>query len=138
MTKLAIYTASKVSYSPLWLRLRSEWPEFDWTAHWPENIGHVPETPENAVKFWDENISDIMMSNVVLVYAPYGDILRGALVEAGAGLAFGLQVVVCGQSDSFGTWQYHPNCRLVKELDEARAELGLMALKLRETSLMGA
>lgn len=72
--------------------------------------GHdcVPDTPENAANFWKIDEADVLVSDIVLVYAVDGDVLRGALVEAGMAIAYGVPVAVVGTSESYGTWQYHP------------------------------
>lgn len=122
MTK--VYTASKLWHWPAWLRIAREWTEVTFTAHWPGHVRDgITEVPENAVEFWVEDLADVARSDVVLVYAEPGDHLRGALVEAGMGLALGKRVIVVGEHDDYGTWQYHPLVTRVANLAEARAFL---------------
>lgn len=121
---LSVYTASKIHHSSLWLALRVEWPEIAFTARWPEAIGQIPETPTNAREFWVEDLEDVSACDVVLVYGEPGASLRGALVEAGMGIALGKRVLVVGECESFGTWQFHPLCTRVSDLAHARAKLG--------------
>lgn len=116
---LRIYGASHTSEAQTWIALRRKWMEFDWTASWPDNIGLVEETPSNAGKFWPQNLAEIRSSDVVMVLGLRPEPLRGALVEAGAGLAFGARLLLVGQSPSFGTWQHHPRCTLVAGIADA-------------------
>lgn len=127
VSKLSIYTASKIDHASRWLELRMLWPEFDFLARWPDAIGKTEETPENAARFWREDLEDVLASDVVMVYGEPGETLRGALVEAGMGLARGKRLLLVGDSPSFGTWQFHPACYKVLTLELARARLGLWA-----------
>lgn len=130
--RVKVYTASKLAQAPLWRQLRDEWTEVHFTARWP--VCHVGTTPDTAVfakTFWNHDLEDVSSSDVVLIYAESGaDKLRGALVEVGAGLALGKEIIVVGQHPDFGTWQHHRNCHLVRDLDEARQLLMTMNLRL--------
>jgi hypothetical protein len=122
---LKIYTASKIDHAFLWQTLHEEWPEFHFVARWPFYIGRIPETNTSAAsKFWLDDETDVRNADVVLVYAANkNEFLRGALTEAGMGLALGKTVLVVGDNPSFSTWQYHPRCVRLANLEAARTYL---------------
>jgi hypothetical protein len=81
-----------------------------------------------AMTGWPINITEAAGADVVLVWGR-DEPLRGALVEAGAALARGKTILLVGESESFGTWRFHPSCFLVGDLDEARVWLNRFAAK---------
>lgn len=130
--RIKVYTASKLSEAPLWHKLRDEWPEIMFIARWPFlHVGTIPDTPTFAKVFWEQDLKDVKAADVVMVYArAETDKLKGALVEAGAGLALGKQIVIVGSHPDYGTWQFHRDCHRVKDLEEARQLLQTMNLSL--------
>lgn len=134
MTRLKVYTASKLSHGPLWRRLRDEWPEIEIVARWP--FLHVTDDGEpgwpsdcaaHGSVFWKHDFEDVDRSDVVLVYGDTEDVLRGALVEAGMGIALDKIVIVVGHLPSYGTWQYHSAVKRVETLADARSLMKLIA-----------
>lgn len=127
--RLKVYGASKLFYKDLWKKLYLEWPEIWFTNRWPwVHCGTFPDEAEFARRFWCEDLEDVKSADVVMVYSgSTTDVLRGALVEAGMGLALGKRVVVVGSNDGFSTWQYHPMVTRVADLAEARQVLYAMA-----------
>lgn len=133
--RLKVYTASKLKEGPRWRRLAEEWPEIDIVARWP--FLHVtsdgaPGWPDDCAAhgsiFWQHDYEDVSRADVVLVFADQAeDVLRGALVEAGMGIAMGKTVIVVGSNSGYGTWQYHQQVKRVPSLDAARSLLRLMA-----------
>lgn len=119
MRKTNVYLASKLAHAKKWREL--DWPEINLTARWPHSHVGVPDTADFARLFWTEDEDDVMSSDVVLVYAEDGEHLRGALVEAGMGIALGKHVIVVGDHPDFGTWQYHPMVLRAKTLEQARS-----------------
>lgn len=106
---IRIYTASKLHHAAMWRAIGLSRPGVMFTARWLKHmlLGQ-PEDPALAVEFWQEDITDVVAADAVLIYAEPQDQLRGALVEVGAALAVGVPVITAGESDFFGTWQYHP------------------------------
>ena len=126
---IKVYTASKLGHAPRWRALLKEWPEVAFTARWPhKHVGAVPDEAVFARVFWEQDLEDVSRAGGVLVYAEPGDHLRGALVEAGMALALGKWVIVVGEHEDYGTWQYHPLVYRVSDLDQARLLLRTMAL----------
>lgn len=130
--RLKVYIASKFFHGARWRNLG--WDEFVFTSRWFSLYhDHVPDEAQFAKLGWMHDIEDVESADVVLVYGgdQADDRLCGALVEAGAGLAFGKTVVV-GPNPDFGTWQFHPNVHPVGTLEAARTLLRLMASDWRD------
>ena len=122
--KPKVYTASKIHHAAMWRTLRGEWADYvEFTARWPDHEGKLSESARYARVFWMQDIQDVVRADCVLVYGQPGEKLRGALVEAGAGIATGKHVVVVGNNPDFGSWQYHPLVTRVPSLDEALLQL---------------
>ena len=123
MRQVRVYTASKLHHAALWRGLRETNPGIYFTARWPFFAGAVSDSSDAAEYFWQDDLADVLRSDVVLVYALSGEKLRGALVEVGAALSLGRVVYVVGKHEDYGTWQYHPNVVRVGTLDKALEEL---------------
>jgi nucleoside 2-deoxyribosyltransferase len=92
---------------------------------------HVGKTPDDecfAKVFWQHDTEDVRECDVVLVYVEADDHLRGALIEAGMGIAFEKDIIVVGEHPDYGTWQFHPWVHRVKDLDSARILLRALAM----------
>lgn len=129
---IKVYGASKLAEAPIWILLRTEWPEVHWTARWP--VYHVgPDIPEeyylNKI-FWMHDDEDVRAADVVLLYGTPEVHLRGGLVEAGIAIGAGKQVIVVGNHPDYGTWQFHPVVHRARHLSEARDMLRYMAQRL--------
>lgn len=126
---IKVYTASKLNKAEMWKQLIHTWPEVEFTARWPVNhVGEIPDDEAFASIFWVHDYEDVFKADVVLVYGIEGDKLRGALVEAGMGIAFGKTVIVIGEHPDYGTWKYHPQVYRVKDLESARILIGMLEL----------
>lgn len=128
MRHLRVYTASKLHYAPMWreLRVDADWRFVHFTARWPFMTlceFHASEAAPQARHFWMHDEHDVAQSDVVLVYAEPEDHLRGALVEAGMALGAGKRVLLVGENEGFGTWQWHPRVGRVSNLHFARGAL---------------
>ena len=127
---LRVYTASKLRLAPMWRDLCAATPHLQFHARWlKHNSLGTPDTPEHAVEFWLQDEQDVRDADAVLVLAEGDDHLRGALVEAGMAIAYGVPVVVVGNHADYGTWQHHPGVARMNDL--ASALLYLRSLKPR-------
>jgi hypothetical protein len=127
-----VYTASKLAKRAMWGRLAKEWEPLGirFHARWYSQVDHgVEETAENAEVFWVQDHEDAASADAILVYGEEGDHLRGALVEAGIGIALGIPVVVVGDFN-YGTWIYHPGVTRVANLEEAGRYLSRLPARL--------
>ena len=132
--QLKVYTASRLKEGPRWRAMMNDWPEVEFVARWPfvhitpeGESGWPQDSPAHGSIFWQHDHEDIIRADVVLVYGHPDDVLRGALVEAGIGIALGKIVVVVGENESYGTWQYHQGVKRVATFEDARSLLRLMA-----------
>lgn len=130
--QLKVYTASKTEHAQFWIELRGKWPEVHFTARWPFMTGRVSETAYNAFQFWQDDLDDIRTSDVVMVLGKPGEHLRGALVEAGMGIALGKTILVVGEHEDYGSWQYHPLVKRTTDIDTAVMKLHSWAIALRD------
>ena len=106
---LRVYPASKLKHGAMWRKLCEDTSGIFLHARWLKHDRiHTPDTSDQAVMFWPQDVQDIKTADVVFVYAEKDDHLRGALVEAGIAIATGVPVVVIGNHPDYGTWQYHP------------------------------
>lgn len=78
--------------------------------------------------FWKHDHEDVARCDVVLVYAEPTDVLKGALVEAGIGIALNKTIIVVGDNEGYSTWQYHSLVKRVADLNEAEELLKLLTL----------
>jgi hypothetical protein len=128
LSKVKVYTASRLSQLDHWRQLIVDWPEVEFTARWVRNgvTLHADRmaTPEFLCQAWQENVEDVTDSDAVLV-APPGDggHLRGALVEVGVGIALRKTIVVVGDCLDYGTWKHHPFVHKAASWNVARSIL---------------
>lgn len=120
-----VYTASKLKHAPMWKHIHDTHPDIYFHARWLKHTLTLktPDTPENAEEFWFQDEEDVKHSDAVFVYAESEDHLRGALVEAGMGIAYGVPVFVIGKHVDYGTWQYHSGVYRVGTVEEAIEKL---------------
>jgi len=121
---LRVYTASKLKHADKWRALCGDNLHIQCHARWLKHcaIG-TPDTPEHAVEFWMQDEQDVKDADAVLVFAEGEDHLRGALVEAGMAIAYGVPVIVVGDHPDYGTWQHHPGVQKMDDLPSALAYL---------------
>jgi hypothetical protein len=117
---IRVYTASKLTDAPLWRSLEKDWPHVIFHARWLRHIDvGTPDTPKLAASYWLEDEQDVVSADALIVYSESNTPLRGALVEIGMAIAFGVSVIVVGDNPAFGTWQYHPGVHRVPDLKAA-------------------
>jgi hypothetical protein len=104
----------------MWRKLCDENRDFIFHARWLKHtkIG-TPDTPDYAGDFWLQDQQDVMDSDALILFAVPFDRLRGALVEVGMALAYGVPVVIVGEHDDYGTWRWHPGVYWVRTIDDA-------------------
>ena len=92
---MKVYVASKVKHAELWKRLRKA---MCISATWIDEAGegHTADRSELAVRC----LREVSEASALVLYCQPGDILRGALLEAGAALALGIQVYCVGDCES--------------------------------------
>lgn len=107
---MKFYIASKVSHARRWKLLRDQvQPDgFIITSTWIDEAGEgeTKDLSELAARC----IAEIKESDFLLLYCEPDEILKGALIEAGAALAIGKPVLRVGRCDSMSrVFEKHPN-----------------------------
>jgi hypothetical protein len=98
MVKISV--ASRTVYANIWLHLRSNLQsrDIEITSTW------IDESGEGQTKSYEELsarcIEEIRRSDLFILYCKPGDLLKGALIEAGAALAFNIPVRCIGSCES--------------------------------------
>jgi len=106
------YTASKVKHAPLWLSLRKH--GYTITATWIDEAGEG-QTADYA-ELAERCLNEIKASDFLLLYCKPGQLLKGALIEAGAALALDKEVRCVGNCHTISRvfkshplWKRYPN-----------------------------
>ena len=89
---MKIYTASKVKHYKMWLELREK--GYNIISTWIDEAG--PGQTSNIQDLAIRCINEAKYADILLLYCEDGEILKGALVEAGAALAAGKLVHYVG------------------------------------------
>ncbi len=112
-----IYFASKVRHAPRWRAFRA--------AGVPVNSTWIdePNPPPSISDLWDRCIREAVQAHVLVAYNESDETLKGALVEAGAALATGVDVFWVGPVGQ-NTFTNHSRVFVYAEgdLDSAIAE----------------
>jgi hypothetical protein len=112
---MRIYTVSKTMHADKWHALRSE---YDVTASWIDEAakGRSVDYSKLAARC----ITDIRSADFLLLYCESGELLKGALIEAGIALAFGKEVRCVGECASIShVFNKHPLWREFTTVNEA-------------------
>ena len=112
---MKIYTASKTAHAEKWRALRHD---HDVTASWIDQAGerHAADYSELAARC----ITDIESADILLLYCEPGELLKGALIEAGIALALGKQIRCVGECASLSrVFNRHPLWRQFAAVREA-------------------
>lgn len=125
MGKVAkVYIASKLSHAERWRKMKSAWltNDLEIISRWIYQAEQEDTAlPVDFKVFWSVDEEDVRAADVVVVYGEAHENLRGALVEAGMGIALGKMVVLAGDFDTFGgSWKNHPNCYCVATLEHVK------------------
>jgi hypothetical protein len=104
-TKEPFYVASKVKHTQLWRGLRERGCNI--TASW------IDEAEEGQTASYSELaercLRDIKVSRFVVLYCKHGELLKGALIEAGMALALNKEVRCVGNCHSISrVFKSHP------------------------------
>ena len=125
--KQVLYVASRASQVRLpemWRQLRREgWPII---STWIDEAG--PGETESMVELWDLIVSEIRSADAMLFYAdPESLPLKGAYVEVGIALAFGIPVLaIIRNNANVGSWINHPLVDVCEEFPTLEEVLKLM------------
>lgn len=101
--RVRVYLASKTRHAPAWRELREDgYPVISTWIDEPENeaAGEI-----DYVDLWERCVREAASATVLVLYAPAGDAVKGALAEVGAALAREVPVLVVG--DPPGSCWHH-------------------------------
>jgi hypothetical protein len=99
-----IYVASKTKHAEMWRLLRTNMHiESTWIDEAGE--GETDDYSELAARC----LREVQSSSALVLYCQPGDVLKGALIEVGAALAFGIPVYCVGTCESLSrVFSRHP------------------------------
>lgn len=140
---VSLYVAAKLRHAPMFLALRKDWPKIRFAARWPLTATLESESNRPALHWQDDNLADMMTSEIVLVYAEPGDHLQNALFEAGIAWHMGKKIWLvspgmfekAGDDEEgkivdhpdFKNLRGRPRVRLVRSLAQALGEIARLA-----------
>lgn len=97
------------------------------TSRWIDKADEANEALDDVMReTWLADEQDILAADRVLLFALPDDFLRGALVEAGMGIAYGKIIWCVGQNRGFGSWVKHPQVVHWRTLDQLWYALDLV------------
>ncbi len=104
--KPRVYIASKTNHADKWKQLRAT--GYNIISTWIDEAGEGESSDYRALSI--RCIKEIRQSDFLVLYCEANEILKGSQVEAGAALAFGIEVRCVGHCDSLNrVFQKHPN-----------------------------
>lgn len=111
MRPIKIYTASKRIHAA---ELKSfEAPDIHLNARWLDTANLPGNSTKQASKWQIENFDDIRSCDYMLLFGKLGDIMQGALVEVGYGMAWEKPIYVVMEYDNTGE---HANESQIEQL----------------------
>ena len=96
---MTVYVASRTRHAAKWRALRDSGLRVISTWIDEAGAGETSDWPD----LWRRCLGEAVKADVFLLYAEAGDVLRGALIEAGARLAWGGSVYYCGPDEAIGS-----------------------------------
>jgi hypothetical protein len=119
---LRVYVSSKSRHHALWRAVRAA--GVDIRADWIDaefNISGREPSPAEWSEHWAKCIEQARKADVVLLFAQSDENQRGSLVELGAGIAGGAEILCV--SPHPWSFKHHPKVRNFASLEEAIAVL---------------
>ena len=100
------YVASKVSHAEMWRRVALE-TEIRIVSTWINEAGEGQTADYSELA--QRCISEISSASAFILYCELGEVLKGAMIEAGVALAMGVPVYCVGTCDSLSrVFSAHP------------------------------
>lgn len=109
------YFASKTKHAAKWRELRARGVPV--VSTWIDEAGQG-ET-KSFEDLWRRCISEASSARVVILYVERDEVLKGAFIEAGAALASGVPVIVCGYPPDGWSWLDHHLVSVVMTVEHA-------------------
>jgi hypothetical protein len=132
---VSLYVAAKLRHAPMLVEVRKSWPKIRFSARWPLIATLESESNRPARHWQDDNLADMMTSEVVLIYAEPGDHLQNALFEAGIAWQMGKKIWLVSakltedsfEHPDFKNLRGRPRVRLVSNFEKALEEIAKLA-----------
>ncbi len=120
----------------MWRKLQQEVPHVFFNARWIKRAEKEDAMEgDDFRELWHECQQDVKDADVILVYAEDDERLKGALVEIGMAIAFGVRVIIVTTVEDpitlLGTWLWNNGVMRVRTMEEAMKQLYLMTDKGR-------
>jgi hypothetical protein len=103
---MKLYIASHTRHAKRWIKLRPQlYPKITVVSSWIDVLkdGEPNFTPEMVKKSWDNNIRDIILCDILMLYSEAGEPPRGAAFEAGIAFAMGKPILHVGDPAPLGS-----------------------------------
>lgn len=113
--KIKIYTASRTIHAPKWIQYRNQ--GYNIISTWIDEAGEGQSSDYSSLakRCIDESIA----ADYFLLYSEPGEVLKGALIEAGAALAANKFVYYVGDGSGLSrVFMEHPNWINLNSLEE--------------------
>ena len=117
---MRLYIASKTKHGPRWMEWSRKNPAVaSVVSSWMRESG--PGMTKSRPELADRCLREAAAADRLIVYCEPGEVLEGALVEAGACLLAGGEVVLVGAASLGGVISEHPRVRRAETFDQAVA-----------------
>jgi len=104
---MKLYFASDIRHARKWIDYRNKlYPNITVVSSWIDLMkdGEIVNPKEGLVKeSWENNIKDVLLCDVLVLYAEPGDSMRGSCFEAGVAFTLRKSIVYVGDLKTIGT-----------------------------------
>lgn len=107
---MKVYIASDIRHAQKWINMRSiVYPSVVIVSTWIDFLkdGEPAQVSEEIIKqSWDNNLMDLFLCDVLVLYVERGDSMRGSCFEAGVAFSAGKRIIYVGEQEVIGTLGY--------------------------------
>jgi nucleoside 2-deoxyribosyltransferase len=103
---MRVYIASDIKYARRWIALREQlYPRVTIVSSWIDFLkdGEPKASPQVVKESWENNVKDVLLSDVLILYVEPGDSMRGSCFEAGIAFTSGKRVIFVGDLPTIGS-----------------------------------
>jgi nucleoside 2-deoxyribosyltransferase len=103
---MRVYIASDIKYARRWIALREQlFPRVVIVSTWIDFLkdGEPKASAQVVKESWENNVKDVLLCDVLILYVEPGDSTRGSCFEAGIAFAAGKRVVFVGDLPTIGS-----------------------------------
>jgi len=121
--KQRIAVASKTYHAPMWRKLRGK--GLPVISTWIDEAGEGESASYKDLA--ERCLREVASADMLILFCKQGDILKGAMIEAGASLASNIPVYCVGESESLSrVFSKHPLWFDVESIDRALKTHGIV------------